>query len=60
MSIAFQPQTNGHRERGNRILEDMLRHYVSPTQDDWDINFFWLSLHAIMFGKNQFKLLILC
>jgi hypothetical protein len=20
----------------NRVLEDMLRHYISPTQDDWD------------------------
>ena len=39
MSIAFHPQTDGHRERVNRILEDMLRHYVSPTQDDWDILF---------------------
>ena len=36
MSIAFHLQTDGQTKIINRILEDMLRHYVSPTQDDWD------------------------
>jgi hypothetical protein len=36
MSTAFHPQTDGQAERANRIVEDMLRHYVSPTQHDWD------------------------
>ena len=27
---------NGQTERMNCILEDMLRHYVSPSQNDWD------------------------
>jgi hypothetical protein len=36
MSTAVHPQTDGQRERVNRVLEDMLRHYVSPVQDDWD------------------------
>jgi hypothetical protein len=36
MSSAFHPQTDGNTERVNRVLEDMLRHYVSPSQTDWD------------------------
>jgi len=36
MSIAYHPQTDGQTERANRVLEEMLRHYVSPTHDDWD------------------------
>ena len=35
-STAYHPQTDGQTERVNRTLEEMLRHYVSPTQDDWD------------------------
>lgn len=36
MSSAYRPQTDGQTERVNRVLEEMLRHYVSPKQDDWD------------------------
>ena len=36
MSTAYHPQTDGQTERMNRVLEDMLRHYVSPNQTDWD------------------------
>jgi Integrase zinc binding domain/Chromo (CHRromatin Organisation MOdifier) domain/Integrase core domain len=35
-STAYHPQSNGQAERMNRVVEDMIRHYVSPTQDDWD------------------------
>jgi transposase InsO family protein len=38
MSTAFHPQTDGQTERANRTLEEMLRHYVGPSQDDWDLN----------------------
>lgn len=37
LSSARRPQTDGHTERTNRTLEDMLRHFVSPSHDDWDL-----------------------
>ena len=36
MSTSFHPQTDGQTERLNRVLEDMLRYYVCPSQDNWD------------------------
>ena len=36
MSTADHPQTDGQSENTNKILEDTLRAYVSPFQDDWD------------------------
>ena len=36
MSTAYHPQTDGQTERTNRVLEDMLRMYVSASQTDWD------------------------
>jgi hypothetical protein len=41
MSTAYHPQTDGQTERVNRVMEDVLRHFVSPRQDDWDR---WLPL----------------
>ena len=35
MSTANHPQTDGLSERYNRTLEDMLRAFVGPHQDDW-------------------------
>jgi hypothetical protein len=36
MSTAFHPQTDGQTERVNRVVEEMLRHFVNPRLDDWD------------------------
>jgi hypothetical protein len=36
LSSAFHPQTDGQTERVNRTLEQMLRMFINPTQDNWD------------------------
>lgn len=36
MSTAYHPQTDGQTERVNRVVEEAIRHYVNPTQTDWD------------------------
>jgi transposase InsO family protein len=35
LSTAYHPQTDGQTEHANCVIEDMLRHYVSPTQTNW-------------------------
>jgi hypothetical protein len=35
MSTAYHPQSDGQTERANRTVEDMLRGFVGPRQDDW-------------------------
>jgi len=35
MSSSYHPETDGQTERINCTLEQVLRHYVSPTQHDW-------------------------
>ena len=48
MSTAFHPQSDGQTERMNRVLEDMLRNFVSPDQTDWDTH-----LDALEFAYNN-------
>ena len=36
MSTAYHPQSDGQTERMNRVLEDMLRHFVNRHHNDWD------------------------
>ena len=35
-SSAYHPQTDGHTERTNRTLEQMLRMYVQRNAQEWD------------------------
>jgi hypothetical protein len=35
-STAFHPQTDGNTERVNRVVEDMLRHFIKSDQSNWD------------------------
>jgi hypothetical protein len=36
LSSAYHPQTDGQTERMNRLLQEVLRHYVAPAHDNWD------------------------
>ena len=36
LSTAYHPQSDGQVERMNRIVQEVLRHYVSPRADNWD------------------------
>ena len=36
MSKAYHPQTDWQTERVNGVLEDTLRHFIGPFQQDWD------------------------
>ena len=36
LSTAFHPQTDGQTEKYNSVLEDLIRHYISPDQTNWD------------------------
>ena len=50
MSTSNHPQTDGQTERANRTVEEMLRMFVSPYHDDWD-----LFLPLVEFAYNSSK-----
>jgi hypothetical protein len=50
MSSSFHPETDGQTERANRTMEEMVRHYISHPQDNWD-----QLLLALEFAYNTSK-----
>ena len=52
---AYHPHSDSQNERMNRVLEDMLRHYVNPKQDTGTSCFLLLSLQSTMHSKKAFR-----
>jgi len=50
LSTAFHPQTDGQTERVNRVLEEYLRHFINPSQTDWDD---WLDLAQFAYNNSH-------
>jgi Chromo (CHRromatin Organisation MOdifier) domain len=60
-STAYHAQTDGQTERTNRVLEEMLRHFISPQMNDWDrylpqLEFAYNSSRHNATGKTPFEL----
>eukprot|EP00896_Chara_braunii_P016319 GBG74195.1 hypothetical protein CBR_g17907 [Chara braunii] len=36
MTSRNHPEANGQAEQMNRVVQHLLRHYIKPSQDDWD------------------------
>jgi hypothetical protein len=36
-TVSYRPQSDGHVERFNRTVQDMIRGYVNDWRDDWDL-----------------------
>ncbi|GBG63986.1 hypothetical protein CBR_g40230 [Chara braunii] len=36
MTSGNHPEANGQPEQMNRVVQHLLRHYIKPSQDDWD------------------------
>jgi hypothetical protein len=43
MSTSYHPQTDGQTERTNRILEEVLRHYINPSHTSWESLLPWVE-----------------
>ncbi|MBW0557727.1 hypothetical protein O181_097442 [Austropuccinia psidii MF-1] len=50
LSTAYHPQTDGHTEKVNQILEQYLQMYVSYHQDDWNT---WLPLDEFAYNNSD-------
>ena len=61
-TTAYRPQTNGSLERSHRTLKDLISHYITADQRDWDewlpyaVSAFCTMTHASL-GESPFFLL---
>ena len=58
-SSAYHPESDGQTERTNRVLGEMLRHYVGQQYDDWDkflpmLEFAHNNAHSTATGSTPF------
>ena len=37
LTYSYHPRANGQVERFNRVIEEALRHFISPAHDNWDM-----------------------
>jgi hypothetical protein len=51
-STAYHPQTDGHMERVNQILEDMIRMHVMHQPKKWEVSYHWWNLPTTTATKN--------
>jgi hypothetical protein len=49
-STAFHPQTDGQTERANRVIEEVIRHFIDGTHKNWED-----LLPLIAFAMNNAK-----
>ena len=59
VSSSYHPETDGQTERTNRVLCEMLRHYVNAKHDDWDIllpivEFAYNNAYSTVTGSTPF------
>jgi hypothetical protein len=47
MSTAYHPMTDGQTENANRTIEQIIRNYISYSQDNWD--------EILMFAEFSFN-----
>ncbi|GBG80902.1 hypothetical protein CBR_g31458 [Chara braunii] len=48
MTSGNHPEANGQVEQMNKVVQHLLRHYIKPSQDDWDEK---LPLIAILYNN---------
>ena len=61
-STAYHPQTDGHTERVNQVLEEMLRMYVMDKPGKWEdylqlVEFAYNNNFQVSLGLSPFEIL---